>query len=148
MAPGMPNTVVITQQERTTMRIILITLSVVIGLCLTQPSVGVAQDKPSTAKKTAVEKTKTVVDDASITASVKTKLLADKTVSGLKIDVDTKDGVVTLNGGADTRAESLQAAKLARNTKGVKRVVNNITVTAPSKPATPGTTKPPAKKSY
>lgn len=52
----------------------------------------------------------------------------DTTVSGLKTDVDTKDGVVTLNGTVASRAEADRAVSLERETNGVKRVVNNLRV--------------------
>ena len=71
-----------------------------------------------------------VTTDAGITSAVKSRLVTDKTVSGLKIDVDTKDGVVTLNGTVPTKAEADRAASLARETKGVKRVVNNLKIAA------------------
>jgi hyperosmotically inducible protein len=76
----------------------------------------------------AADRTQAVVTDAAITSAVKTKLLADTAVSGLKIDVDTSAGVVTLSGTANTRAESDRAAALARETNGVTRVVNNLRV--------------------
>jgi hyperosmotically inducible periplasmic protein len=63
--------------------------------------------------------------DPGITAAVKSKLLADSMVSGLRIDVDTSDGVVTLNGNVKSRAEAERAMMLARKTEGVKRVVND-----------------------
>lgn len=133
------------------MRTIFSTCSVIICLALAHPVTGVAQSKPTTAgekaKQTTAKATQ-VVEDPAITAAVKSKLLADKTVSGLKIDVDTKDGVVTLNGSADTKAESQRAVKLARGTSGVKRVVNNLTVTAAAKPAATPATKAPPKKTY
>jgi hyperosmotically inducible periplasmic protein len=66
--------------------------------------------------------------DAAVTAAVKSKLLADATVSGLSINVDTNDGVVTLKGRAKTKAESDRAVMLARQTDGAKRVVNNIEI--------------------
>ena len=66
--------------------------------------------------------------DPGITAAVKSKLLADSMVSGLRIDVDTSDGVVTLNGNVKSRAEAERAMMLARKTEGVKRVVNNLKV--------------------
>ena len=68
------------------------------------------------------------VTDASITAAVKSKLLADRMVSGLKIDVDTENGVVTLKGPVKTQAEARQAEKLAKETKGVERVVVELKV--------------------
>jgi hyperosmotically inducible protein len=66
------------------------------------------------------------VTDAAITSAVKSKLLADTAVSGLKIDVDTNSGVVTLNGNVGTKAEAERAVSLARGTDGVTRVVNNL----------------------
>ena len=69
-----------------------------------------------------------VVTDAAVTSAVKAKLLADATVGGLKIDVDTNNGVVTLKGRVESRAEADQAVKLARGTEGVKQVVDNLRV--------------------
>ena len=69
-----------------------------------------------------------VVTDAALTSAVKSKLLADPDVSGLKIDVDTSNGVVTLNGTVSSRAEADRAMMLARNTEGVKSVVNRLKV--------------------
>lgn len=69
-----------------------------------------------------------VVDDGMITAKVKTALLADSDVKGLRIDVDTKDGVVTLKGTADKAANIDRAAKLAHDTTGVKSVDNQLVV--------------------
>ena len=66
--------------------------------------------------------------DPGITASVKTKLLADPTVGGLRIDVDTRDGIVTLSGQVKSPAERDLALKLARETDGVKTVENKLTV--------------------
>jgi osmotically-inducible protein OsmY len=69
------------------------------------------------------------VDDAAITAAVKTKLLADPKVGGLKIDVDTRNGVVYLTGDhMKSQAEIDQAIKLARETSGVKSVENKLVV--------------------
>jgi osmotically-inducible protein OsmY len=69
-----------------------------------------------------------VVTDGAITSAVKTQLLADPGVSGLKIDVDTKDGIVSLNGTVKTREESNKAMFMAHDTKGVKSVVNNLRI--------------------
>jgi hyperosmotically inducible protein len=66
--------------------------------------------------------------DAALTAAVKTKFLADTKVSGLKIDVDTSKGVVTLNGTVPTAAERTHAVAIAKETDGVKSVVNNLKV--------------------
>jgi hyperosmotically inducible protein len=80
--------------------------------------------------KNAAEKTGELITDAAITTAVKTKLLADSKTPGLKIEVDTKDGVVTLSGTVATKAAENKAVADARGTKGVKRVVNNLKVAA------------------
>lgn len=66
--------------------------------------------------------------DAALTAAVKTKFLADTKVSGLKIDVDTSKGVVTLSGTVPTADERTQAVAIAKETDGVKSVVNKLKV--------------------
>ena len=68
------------------------------------------------------------VDDASTTAAVKTRLLANDATSGLSIDVDTHSAVVTLSGQVDTATESDLATQIAMNTDGVIDVVNKLTV--------------------
>jgi hyperosmotically inducible periplasmic protein len=68
------------------------------------------------------------VADSAITANVKSKLAVDPETSALKIKVDTDGGVVTLAGAVPTQAEKAQAEQIARNTEGVTRVINNITV--------------------
>jgi hyperosmotically inducible periplasmic protein len=85
--------------------------------------------KESAAKvKDGAKKTGNATTDAAITSAVKTKFLADTTVPGLKIDVDTKDGIVTLTGTVKTAAEKAEALRLAKTTKGVKSVVDKLTV--------------------
>jgi hyperosmotically inducible periplasmic protein len=69
-----------------------------------------------------------VMSDAGITAAVKTKLLGDTKTPGLKIDVDTTNGVVTLTGEVANAAERTNAVKIAQETKGVKKVVNKLTI--------------------
>ena len=66
--------------------------------------------------------------DAALTAKVKTKFLADTSISGLKIDVDTKNDVVTLSGTVPTAAEKRRAVDVAKATDGVKSVVDNLKV--------------------
>jgi len=72
--------------------------------------------------------TRRAVSDAAITASVKTDLLKDPDLSVLKIDVDTKDGVVTLNGLAADEPARSRAEKMASAVKGVKEVRNFLVV--------------------
>jgi hyperosmotically inducible periplasmic protein len=68
------------------------------------------------------------VDDATITASVKSKLLWSKYADGLTTDVDTKNGKVTLTGTADSAIEKELAKNLALNTKGVISVDNRLVI--------------------
>lgn len=67
-------------------------------------------------------------DDASITTAVKSKLLADPDTSGLRIDVDTKDQVVTLKGTVANQAEKREAVEIAKGTDGVKSVTDRLTI--------------------
>jgi hyperosmotically inducible periplasmic protein len=68
------------------------------------------------------------VDDASITARVKTALLNDSQVNATKIDVSTSNGVVTMTGTVRSQPEQQRAIDLARQVSGVKDVKANITV--------------------
>lgn len=68
------------------------------------------------------------IDDAAITTSVKSKYVESKSVSAGAISVETLNGVVQLSGFAKSAEEKAAAERVARETKGVKSVVNNITV--------------------
>jgi osmotically-inducible protein OsmY len=68
------------------------------------------------------------VDDASITTAIKAKFVEDKTVDASAIKVETLRGTVQLSGFAKSNAERTQAENIARNTKGVRSVQNNLTV--------------------
>jgi hyperosmotically inducible protein len=78
----------------------------------------------------AAEKTGEVLSDAAITSAVKTKFLAEPGVPGTSINVDTNDHVVTLTGTVKSKAEAAKAVAVARDTKGVKRVVNHLKIAA------------------
>jgi hyperosmotically inducible protein len=78
-----------------------------------------------------------VLDDASITATIKAKLVADPEVKALHIDVDTVDGRVALNGKVSSAEERAEAEKLASHTEGVKSVVNLIQVAGQEPPTPP-----------
>jgi hyperosmotically inducible protein len=75
------------------------------------------------------------VTDAATTAAVKSKFLGDTKVSGLNINVDTKNNVVTLTGTVHSTAEKAEAERLARTTTGVKSVVSHLTVDPKKTPA-------------
>jgi hyperosmotically inducible protein len=68
------------------------------------------------------------IADGAITASINADLLKDPDLSVLKIDVDTSNGVVTLNGLAGTEDARKRAERLASSIKGVKEVRNHLTV--------------------
>jgi osmotically-inducible protein OsmY len=69
-----------------------------------------------------------VIDDATITAVVKSKLLWSKHTDGMITDVDTKSGTVTLIGGAESAQARELAGRLAMNTDGVVAVDNKLVV--------------------
>lgn len=70
------------------------------------------------------------VDDASVTAAVKARLVKDDASNLTRVDVDTTRGVVYLNGVVDSSSEKARAEALAERVNGVQRVVNNLQVAA------------------
>jgi hypothetical protein len=66
--------------------------------------------------------------DAGITTSVKTKLAADEAVKAYQVDVETANQVVTLRGDVETVAQKEQAVRLARETDGVRDVIDQLRV--------------------
>jgi osmotically-inducible protein OsmY len=70
----------------------------------------------------------TKIDDGRITSTIQSKYFLDDVVKGRRINVDTRQGVVTLRGEVGSESERSQALVLARNTDGVTRVEDNLTV--------------------
>ncbi len=68
------------------------------------------------------------IDDATITTRVKTALLNDPDVGGLRIDVDTFKGTVTLSGAVKSQAEADKAVAIARKINGVSDVKSTLQV--------------------
>lgn len=100
--------------------------TLVIAALIAAPVAGYAADD-----KSMKESIKENVKDSVITTKIKAEYAKDKEVSALKIHVDTDDkGVVTLSGNAKTMGESDKAVKIARETKGVSSVKNEIKVGA------------------
>ena len=83
---------------------------------------------PATPKETMGDK----IDDASITAQVKSSLLSHHSTSAMHTGVSTTDGVVTLSGVARNDAEKSLVTKLATDINGVTSVINNMTVAVPA----------------
>jgi hyperosmotically inducible protein len=85
-------------------------------------------DKMATATDNATAKAATAIDDSALTAKVKTAMLADPSLKALQINVDTKDGTVTLKGGVESQTQKDHATDVAQGVSGVKSVDNNLTV--------------------
>lgn len=68
------------------------------------------------------------IDDAAITTAIKSKYLADDTLKGLDISVETKQGVVTLTGAVRSDDAKALAAKIAEGVDGVASVNNQLAV--------------------
>src|SRR5450432_592939 len=71
------------------------------------------------------------IDDASITAEVKSSLMSHRSTSAMHTGVTTTDGVVTLSGVAKNDAEKSLVTKLATDINGVTSVINNMTIIVP-----------------
>ena len=69
------------------------------------------------------------VKDASITTAVNAKLVADSSLSALKIDVDTSNGKVVLTGTAPDAMSKDRATALVTSVHGVAAVDNQLVVT-------------------
>jgi len=70
------------------------------------------------------------MDDATITARVKTMLLNDPQVAATKIEVSTTGGVVTLSGSVKSKADEARAIQIARTVTGVQDVKSTLVVPA------------------
>jgi hyperosmotically inducible protein len=68
------------------------------------------------------------VDDVMISSKVKSKLIANSEIKAGDIDVSSSQGVVTLIGRVSSQTIKSDADRIARNTKGVKDVNNELTV--------------------
>jgi hyperosmotically inducible periplasmic protein len=80
----------------------------------------------SDANRTAT-KVENAVSDSAITAKVKSAFLADPTVKGLNINVDTNNGVVALKGQVSGPTERQKAIQIARSVEGVRDVNDQLT---------------------
>lgn len=69
-----------------------------------------------------------VLGDATITMKVKMALAREPDLKALQMNVDTADGVVTLNGTVDSQQSSEKAAAITQRVEGVKGVVNRLVV--------------------
>ena len=77
------------------------------------------------------------LDDAKITTAVKTKLTTDRMKNLVDVSVETNDGVVRLTGKVPTADDTFEAERIARRTKGVREVRNELRVEESSPSASP-----------
>ena len=69
-----------------------------------------------------------LASSAALTAKIKSKMALDDTIEASRIDVDTAEGVVRLNGTVDSEAQHARALQLARETEGVVSVVDELKI--------------------
>lgn len=67
-----------------------------------------------------------VVDDAAVTSKIKAELLKDPATKALDINVETRNGIVQLNGFVDSAAARSRADAIAKSVTGVSEVQNNL----------------------
>jgi osmotically-inducible protein OsmY len=113
------------------MNTLRITAVVLAGAAL----VACNRDNPDVQKLTKqaeqqVERATAALDDTTITTKVKSALIADPDLSGLSIDVDTSQNVVTLRGSVVSDDMRRKAEQVARAVEGVKEVKNELVVKA------------------
>jgi osmotically-inducible protein OsmY len=89
---------------------------------------GKAREKQNSAEAKEREGFEQTVMNATLTARVKTHLLLNSNTSGMAINVDSRDGVVTLSGVVDSDEEKELAVKIAANTDGALSVNDKLKV--------------------
>ena len=66
--------------------------------------------------------------DTGIASKIEAKLAADPQINPFNVDADVNEGVVRLSGKVEDPEARVQAERLARNTEGVVRVINDIEI--------------------
>jgi hyperosmotically inducible periplasmic protein len=133
--------------------LIIVGLTLVAPAWLLAPAVAVAADPAENKVERATEKaeskaervpdktkekaqeTKAALSDSWLTAKTKIALAADERVKSRQIDVDTKNGTVSLRGKVDSAEAKTAAEAVAKSVEGVKAVRNSLQVVAPSQQA-------------
>ncbi len=82
-------------------------------------------------------------NDAQLTSDIQTKLAADSGLQGKQLGVKAEGGTVTLTGTVDNDAQRDAAARYASSEPGVKQIINNLQVAAPTPAETAEATPPP-----
>jgi osmotically-inducible protein OsmY len=91
-----------------------------LGVALVASALAACAGSPTT------KSTGELIDDTVITTKVKSKLVGDKEVSALEVQVETFKGTVQLSGFVGSDRERQRAAELARSVDGVKEVRNDL----------------------
>jgi len=94
----------------------------------TMDSVGRKTDAMQESAARAGDKLDSKLSDAGITVKAKSALIADPDLSGLQINVDTSNGVVTLQGDAKSSAAIERASSVVRAIEGVVSIDNQLRV--------------------
>ena len=103
--------------------------AVVLGALIALGAAACANHPQTTYAGNKQERTATQeVSDAALSAKIKTSFAADSLVKARDIKVDVLRGIVTLNGTVNSTAERDKAIAIARDTKGVLEVKNNLKV--------------------
>ena len=71
---------------------------------------------------------KTALEDGALTAKIKSKITLDDTLEGVSLNIDTAGRVTTVNGTVRSEAQRQRVLQLARETKGVTKVIDNLSV--------------------
>ncbi|MEK6592528.1 MAG: BON domain-containing protein [Pseudomonadota bacterium] len=130
------------KRKRITLTALAVVLPSGLGACNQQPpaekpeqNIGraaeSAKQKIDLAKAAVAEKAAAsgdAVENAALTARVKAALIAEPSIKGLAIDVDSKDGIVTLFGTVDNLANRDKVTHVASGVEGVRSVLNNVKI--------------------
>ena len=90
-----------------------------------------ARDAGATAREKtaqAADATLRAIEDGRLTTKIKAKMALDDSVKALDLNVDTTDGVVTVRGDVRSESERQRALALARETIGVKKVIDQTRI--------------------
>ncbi len=77
---------------------------------------------------TAANKVEAALSDGTLTAKIKSKMALDDTVRARSVDVSTTNHVVTVSGSVRSQAERDRVVQLAKETDGVRQVIDHLTV--------------------
>lgn len=97
------------------------------GATDTSKKTALSVDKSDTINK-AAETASQFISDSTITAKIKTELLASKNISSLSISVATDKGVVTLSGTVESLPQKEEVVKITSHVSGVKSVIDQLTI--------------------